>query len=74
MSSLLQRIILLVETQKYRVSDHGDEELADDRIPSGDAIAGLERSVVIEEYSDTGRGPSLLVLTYDAPERPIHVV
>ena len=74
MNELLQRIQQLVARGQVRVSHHGNEELADDVIPANDAVAGLALAEVIEEYSNTGRGPSVLVLEYDGEGRPIHVV
>jgi len=73
-SELLERIRGLVETGEVRISEHGYDELADDRIPVRDAIRGILEAVAVEEYPGSGRGPAVLVLEYDRENRPIHVV
>lgn len=74
MRDTLHRIKQLVSQGALRVSDHGDEELKDDRIAAGDAKAGLDNAELVEDYPDTGRGPSVLVLEKDRNGKPIHVV
>lgn len=56
------------------MSYHGDEELAEDRISTHEAVEGVEGAEVIEEYDDTGRGPSVLVLERTPDGSLIHVV
>lgn len=74
MSETLRRIRELVRTGRFRVSYHGDEELLDDRISSREAVDGVESAQVIEEYGDTGRGPSVLVLQRISDGSLIHAV
>ena len=74
MSTILERIQRLVTAGRVRVSHHGNEELQDDVINAGDAVDGLAAATPLEEYADSGRGPSVLVLEYDQAGRPIHVV
>jgi hypothetical protein len=74
MSELVERIRRLVETGEVRISEHGYDELSDDRIPVRDVIRGILEAVVVEEYPESGRGSAVLVLEYDRENRPIHVV
>jgi len=73
-SELLARIRELVEIGKVRISEHGYDELSEDRIPVRDTIRGLREGVLVEEYPASGRGPAVLVLEYDLDDQPIHVV
>jgi hypothetical protein len=73
-SQCLDRIQRLVAARRIRISYHDDEELADDVISADHAVGGISEASVIEEYPDTGRGPSILALQHDRDGRPIHVV
>lgn len=74
MSELLERIRRLVNAGEVRVSEHGFDELSDDRISVRDVTRGIGNAVMVEEYPATGRGPAILVLEYDGDDEPIHVV
>ncbi len=74
MIELLAKIRELVEIGKVRISEHGYDELSEDRIQVRDAIRGLRNAILVEEYPASGRGPAVLVLEYDLDDRPIHVV
>ena len=73
-SGTLRRIQILVLAGDYVVSDHGFDEIAKDDILPGEALAGITSAIVVEDYPDRKRGPSVLVLQHDADERPIHVL
>jgi hypothetical protein len=74
MSEILRRIQTLVLAGDVHVSDHGYDELGKDDILVEDVVAGIPAAVVIEEYRDRFRGPSVLTLQHDAAGHPIHVV
>ena len=74
MSEILATIRKLVAAREVRISEHGFDELSDDRISVRDAVRGIHNSVEVEEYPESGRGPAVLVLEYDRDGQPIHVV
>jgi len=74
MSDTLERVRLLVRRGRFRLSLHGFRELAADDILLDDILDGLMAAVVVEDYIEATRGPSVLVLQNDAAGRPIHVV
>jgi hypothetical protein len=74
MSETLEKVRALMLRGEIHISLHGYEELAADDIRVRDAIASLGNALVIEDYPNYPKGPCVLVLEYDAEERPIHVV
>ena len=74
MSETLRRVQALVVGGEYIVSRHGFRELAADDIFAEDAIAGVASAVVVEDYPDSRKEPSVLVLQRDRNSRPIHVM
>jgi hypothetical protein len=74
LSQTLTQIRALVARRAVRISDHGYDELAKDGILANDVVAGVSDAVIVEDYPDAMRGPSVLVLQADAAKMPIHVV
>src|SRR5215470_9404013 len=72
-SDTLTRVRALVGEGKVRVSDHG-YELVDDDILVIDVPEAVRSAILVEDYPESGKGPSVLVLQRDAAGRPIHVV
>ena len=48
--------------------------MAADDIMLDDLLGNLDSAVTIEDYFDANRGPTVLVLQWDAAARPVHVV
>jgi hypothetical protein len=74
MSETLRRVQTLVARGDYIVSRHGYRELAADDIVAEDAVTGVATAVVVEDYPDSRKEPSVLVLQRDRNDRPIHVM
>jgi hypothetical protein len=74
MSSTLKRIIALVGQGEVRISEHGYDELAADKILVRDLIAGLPDGEPLEDYSNFPKGPCVLVLQQDRDGKPVHAV
>jgi hypothetical protein len=74
MSETLRRVQALVLSGDYIVSRHGFRELAADDIVAEDASTGIHTAIVVEDYPDSRKEPSVLVLQYDRDGRPIHVM
>lgn len=74
MSETLRRVQTLVRSGEYIVSRHGFRELAADDIVAEDALNGVGTAILVEDYPDSRKEPSVLVLQYDRDGRPIHVM
>jgi hypothetical protein len=74
MSVTIRRVLALIERGEIRVSAHGYDGLSDDNIIVRDVMSGIAEAIVVEDYPDYAKGPSVLVLQRDATGNPIHVV
>jgi len=57
-----------------KISDHGYDELAADHNFVRDVMAAVTDAVIVEDYPNYPKGPSVLVLQKDRTGRAIHVV
>ena len=62
-----------VRSGSWIVSTHADQEAADENIDIAEIHDAILNDEILEQYADTGRGPSCLILGFVA-SRPIHVV
>lgn len=74
MSNRYQKILSLVKEGHILISDHGYDELLEDKIFIRDLIKSMEDSILIEDYPNYNKGPCVLLLQYDMGKKPIHVV
>jgi len=73
MSETLKKIRELVTRREVYVSDHGYDVLANDGIFIQDVLAGVSHAIIVEDYPDYYKGPSVLVCQKDE-QGAIHVV
>jgi hypothetical protein len=62
-----------VKLRELVFSNHGEEERMDEDLLASEIIDALLNGEMLEQYPDTGRGESCLILGF-VNERPIHVV
>jgi hypothetical protein len=74
MSDILARIQALVGLGAISASVHGFRELAADDILLDEITAGVRAAIVVEEYPEAFKGPSVLVLQRDKDGGPLHVL
>ena len=74
MSGTFHHILRLIQKGDVKVSDHGYDEIAADRLYLRDALGSIADAVVVEDYPDYPKGPCVLVLQKDRAGEPIHVV
>jgi hypothetical protein len=73
-SETLTRIQVHLAAGNFAVSRHAYDKLSKRGILPLDVIAAMENAIVVEDYPDAGRGPSVLVLI-DTPETgSVHAV
>ena len=62
MSDTFRNIISLVGAGKYRLSQNGIEEMQEDGITLTSLLNSLALAVVVEDYPDAWKGPTILLL------------
>ena len=74
MSKTFRLIVELVADNNVLISEHGYDELAADNLFARDIVNGVRSGIVVEDYPDYHKGPSILVLQRDRDDRFVHVV
>ncbi len=69
----IEAIKARVRSGRFTVSAHAEQEAADENIDIAEIRDALLCGEILEQYADTGRGPSCLILGF-VNDRPIHVV
>ncbi len=72
MSGTLKTAVELIAAGKWRPSAHALRRLAEREILAADVLSGTATALVVEDYPNDPRGPSVLVLLYDRDDLPIH--
>jgi hypothetical protein len=74
LSDFLERVRALISVGDVRISEHGYDELAEDGLTAREIIEGIQDAVVVEEYPNFAKGPSVLLLQKDRSGAPLHAV
>jgi hypothetical protein len=63
-----------VREGEYYFSRHGDQERQNDNLTVSEVEEALCTGRILEQYEDTGRGASCLVVGFTESGKPLHVV
>jgi hypothetical protein len=69
----IEEIKVKIRRQEFVFSMHAEEARMDDNLTAQEVITAILNDEILEQYPDTGRGESCLVLGF-VNNRPIHVV
>lgn len=69
-----ERVRTLVASGEVRISEHGYDEMAADGLTARELVAGVASAVLVEDYPDFPKGPTVLVLQADREQHPVHAV
>ena len=58
----------------YYFSKHGDAERQNDNLSILEVKEAISNSIILEEYKDTGRGKSCLIVGFTNTGKPVHVI
>ncbi len=70
----IERIITAIRNQRVRITDHSDEEAANDRLSIDEIYSSVMHGEVIEDYPKDRPYPSCLVFGMKPSGDPIHSV
>lgn len=63
-----------VRKNEYHFSKHGDQERQNDNLTIAEVEEALLAGRILEQYGDTGRGESCLVVGFTETGKPVHIV
>jgi hypothetical protein len=63
-----------ISNDEYFLSSHADQERMEEPLRISEIEEALKRSTILEQYKDTGRGESCLVVGFTDQGKPIHAV
>ena len=66
MCKTLENVKTLIRKSEVLVSDHGYDELSSDNLLAREVVEGSTEAVVVEDYPNYPKGPSVLVLQKDS--------
>ena len=63
-----------IRQNEYYFSRHGDQERQNDDLTIAEVEQAILSGRILEDYKDTGRGASCLVVGFTDGSKPIHVI
>ncbi|MFN3466174.1 MAG: DUF4258 domain-containing protein [Candidatus Brocadiales bacterium] len=70
----IEWVLERVKKGEYYFSKHGDQERQKENLTISEIEEALLSGRVLEQYEDTGRGESCLVVGFTNSGKPIHIV
>jgi hypothetical protein len=70
----IEKIHMAIESNKIKITDHADEEAADDQLTLTEIIQSVKTGEIIEDYPTDKPYPSCLILSKNVDASPIHSV
>lgn len=70
----IEWIKICIRSSKYYYSKHGDIERQNDNLTIVEIEEALLQGSILEQYSDTGRGLSCLMVGFTKKGKPVHIV
>jgi hypothetical protein len=61
----VEKVRALIHVGDVRISEHGYEELAEDKLSAREVLDGAPEAILVEEYPDLPKGPHALFLQKD---------
>lgn len=74
MSETLARVKALVARGDYLVSQHAAREMVARSIELDGLVSSLDEAVIVEDYPDDWKGPSVLVLQREKKGETVHAL
>lgn len=74
MSNFLNAVLSLIHSGDVRISEHGYDELAEDKLTVTELLEGVDKAQIVEEYPDYPKGRCILLLQKDKHGHPVHVL
>jgi hypothetical protein len=73
-SKLLKHLRSQVADEKVRVTQHAQQEMAEENIALSEVFEALSNSRILEHYPNHRRGACCLLNGYTKNKRPLHIV
>ena len=74
LQEVLARIQALSAAGEVRVTQHGQQEMAEEDTTLGEVLQAIAAGQVLENYPDHRRGPCCLVYGRTVQGRPLHIL
>ncbi|HEX7184039.1 MAG TPA: DUF4258 domain-containing protein [Thermoanaerobaculia bacterium] len=73
-AATVRRLHDQAKQESLRITQHAQQEMAEEDILISDVLAALRSCQIVENYPEHRRGPCCLVCGYTEQGRPLHVV
>ncbi len=70
----LENIRRLAAREALRVTQHAQQEMAEEDILLDEVLESIHSGQILENYPEHRRGPCCLLLGYTSDQRPLHIV